>query len=105
MRTRSLRMTADSPTVMSGETKEIAVASTTGSRASDEKLQNMAPTAVAPRPTWANGRPVRSFQLAAPRVDDNHRQDRASGTEEHDLSDRITLSQIAHQHRHDGEQQ
>ena len=50
MRTRSLRKIADSATVISGDTNEIAVASTTGSRASAEKLQNIAPTAVAPAP-------------------------------------------------------
>ena len=67
MRTRSFRNTADSATVISGETNEIAVASTTGSRASAEKLQNMAPTAVRPRPRWANGRPMRIAAISSRR--------------------------------------
>ena len=59
MRTCSLRKIADSATVNSGETYWIAVASTTGSRASEEKLQNIAPTAVSPRPRCRHGRPMR----------------------------------------------
>ncbi len=47
-------------TVMSGEANEIAVASTIGSRASAEKLQNMPPMAVSPRPACPNGRPIRT---------------------------------------------
>ena len=50
MRTRSLRKIADIATVISGAAKEIAVASTIGSRASAEKLKNMPPMLIAPRP-------------------------------------------------------
>jgi len=59
MRTRSLSSSAAIATVMSGEANEIAVASTIGSRASAEKLQNMPPMAVRPRPAWPKGRPMR----------------------------------------------
>src|SRR6185312_3555173 len=41
MRTRSFRKSADIATVISGDTKEMAVASTIGSRARAAKLQNM----------------------------------------------------------------
>ena len=51
-------MTAAKATVISGEAKEIAVASASGSRASAEKLVNMPPTLSAPRPSWPNGRRV-----------------------------------------------
>jgi hypothetical protein len=60
MRTRSLRKIADIATVISGAAKEIAVASTIGSRASAEKLKNMPPMLIAPRPAGPNGRPVRT---------------------------------------------
>ena len=107
MRTRSLRKSADIATVISGETNEIAVASTTGSRASAEKLQNMAPTAVSPRPMMAEraADADRCLELAAPGIDDDHRQDGEGRAEEHHLPDRIAIAEIAHEHRHHGKDQ
>jgi hypothetical protein len=60
MRTRSLRKIADSATVMSGDTKDMAVASTIGRRASAAKLQNMPQMLIKPRPICPNGRTVRT---------------------------------------------
>jgi len=60
MRTRSLSRIAAIATVMSGAANEMAVASTMGSRASAEKLQNMPSTLMRPRPTWPSGRVVRT---------------------------------------------
>ena len=51
-------MTAASATVISGEAKEIAVASASGSRVSAEKLVNMPNTLSSPRPSWPSGRLV-----------------------------------------------
>ena len=79
-----------SATVISGEAKEIAVASTSGSRASAAKLRNMPATLIRPRPKWPNGRSVRTAagKLAAPGIDQHHRQDREGGAEEHHLPER-----------------
>ncbi len=44
----------------------------------------------------------RGDQLASPRIDDDNRQDRECGPEEHHLPDRVAVTQPAHQHRHHG---
>jgi hypothetical protein len=67
MRTRSLRITAASATVINGEAKEIAVASASGSRASAAKLENMPTTLSVPRPSWPSGRLVRTASISWPR--------------------------------------
>ena len=59
-RTRSLRNTAASATVISGAENWIAVASTSGNRASAEKLKNMPPMLTMPRPRWPRSRAVRT---------------------------------------------
>ena len=51
-------MIAANATVISGEAKEIAVASASGSRVSAEKLVYMPQTLSAPRPSWPSGRRV-----------------------------------------------
>ena len=98
MRTRSFRNTAESATVNNGETNEMAVASTTGSRASAEKLQNMAPTAVSPAPEMRKraADADRRHQFIAPGVDDHHRHDGEGRAEEHHLPDRIALAEPTH---------
>ena len=60
MRTRSFRKSADIATVISGDTKEMAVASTIGSRARAAKLQNMPQMLIKPRPICPRGRTVRT---------------------------------------------
>ena len=65
MRTRSLRKIADIATVISGAVNEIAVASTIGSRASAEKLQNMPPMLITPRPRCPSGRAVRTAAISS----------------------------------------
>jgi hypothetical protein len=47
----------------------------------------------------------RRHQLAAPGINDHHRQDREGGAKEHHLPDRVALADPAHQHRHHGEQE
>lgn len=59
-RTRSLRKAADIATVINGDTKEMAVASTMGRRASAAKLQNMPQMLIRPRPICPRGRTVRT---------------------------------------------
>ena len=51
---------------------------------------------MAERPLGAD----RGLELAAPGVDHHHRQDREGRAEEHHLPDRITVAEIAHEHRH-----
>ena len=65
MRTRSLRNTAASATVISGAANWIAVASTSGSRASAEKLKNMPPMLIMPRPRWPSSRVVRTAAVSS----------------------------------------
>src|SRR5262245_13055239 len=103
MRTCSLRNIADRATVISGATKEMAVASTIGSRANAAKLQNMPPMLIRPRPTCPSAH--RRRELVAPRVDQHHRKDGEGGAQEHDLPDRIPFAEKAHERRHHCEQQ
>ena len=63
MRTRSLRKIAAIATVISGDANDIAVASTIGSRASAEKLQNMPQMLMRPRPRCPSGRTVRTAAI------------------------------------------
>ena len=64
MRTRSPRNSAANATVMSGAANEIAVASTSGSRASAAKLRNMPATLIGPRVMWPSGRLVRTASIS-----------------------------------------
>jgi len=72
----------------------MAVASTIGSRASAEKLQNM------PNMLMSRGRRVRMGgtvrtarrELPAPGIDQHHGQDGEGRAVEHDLADRIPLA-------------
>ncbi len=68
MRTRSFKMSAASATVISGEAKEMAVASASGSRTSEAKLVNMPATLSRPRPSWPSGREVRTAVPSSPRM-------------------------------------
>ena len=54
--------------MISGAANEIAVASTSGSRASDAKLRNMPSTLMTPRATCPNGRPVRTAVMSSRRA-------------------------------------
>ena len=67
MRTRSPRNHAANATVMSGAANEIAVASTSGSRASAAKLRNMPAMLMVPRRRWPNGRSVRTIPASSRR--------------------------------------
>ena len=67
MRTRSPRNHAANATVISGAANEIAVASTSGSRASAAKLRNMPHMLIVPRPKWPNGRSVRTTSASSRR--------------------------------------
>jgi hypothetical protein len=100
-----LRKAADIATVISGDTKEMAVASTMGSRAS--AIAEHAADADQATPDL----PKRAYrthgrrQLVPPRIDHQYRKDRKSGAEEHDLPHRIGLTEKTHQCRHHREQQ
>src|SRR6266550_3836063 len=67
MRTRSPRNHAANATVISGAANEIAVASTSGSRASAAKLRNMPAMLMAPRSRWPSGRSVRMTSASSRR--------------------------------------
>src|SRR3954463_3596596 len=106
MRTRSFRKSADIATVISGDTKEMAVASTMGSRARAAKLQNMPQILMRPRPNCPGAhRAHRRSQFISPGIDHQYRQDRESRAEKHDLPHRIRLTKKPHQRRHHREQQ
>ena len=94
MRTRSPRNHAANATVISGAANEIAVASTSGSRASAAKLRNMPHMLIVPRREMAE-RALGAHdvgKLAPPGVDQQHRHDREGGAKEHHLAERHRLS-------------
>ena len=103
---RSFRMIAASATVINGVANEIAVASTSGSRASAAKLQNMPTTLISPRVTWPSGRPVRSAATSSPRQAKISTTGMIAKASERIPPGRADgVAEIADQGRHHGEQQ